>query len=121
MDEQRTIASSSGQSAMASEPSFMFSVMMLGWAMAPASRWSRLKAIGAVNSPLRTSSLPASASWVRSPWPSQAMRADGAGEQRPEIGFGENLDVEGVLHPAVPGLGADQIAVVENLGAGLLE
>lgn len=37
-DEQFSIALSNGQSAIASDPSFMFSVMMFGWAMPPASR-----------------------------------------------------------------------------------
>ncbi|MCY1532516.1 hypothetical protein D9M68_677970 [compost metagenome] len=53
----------------------MFSVMMLGWAIAPASRWSRVKATGALSVPSRTMRLTSSASSVRSPWPSQAMRA----------------------------------------------
>ena len=50
-----------------------------------------------------------------------AERSDGPGEQRPQIGLGEDRDVEGVGDAAVAGVGADQVAVVEHLGAGRLE
>ncbi len=50
-----------------------------------------------------------------------AERADGAGEQRPQIGLGEDLDIEGIRHAALTGLGADEVAVVEHHGAGPLE
>ena len=48
-----------------------------------------------------------------------AERADGAGEQRPQKGLGEDRDIEGVLDAALSRLGADEIAVVEHDGAGV--
>ena len=50
-----------------------------------------------------------------------AERPNGAGEQRAQISFREDLDIEGVRHPPFQGLGADQIAVVEHDGTGALE
>ena len=46
-----------GQSAIASEPSFIASVSRLGDATEPQSRWSRPMTIGAFTLPVRTSSL----------------------------------------------------------------
>src|SRR5438309_7128019 len=46
-----------GQSAIASEPSFIASVSRLGEATDPQSRWSRPITSGAFTRPLRTSSL----------------------------------------------------------------
>ncbi len=46
-----------GQSAIASEPSFMDSVSRFGDATEPESRWSRPMTIGALTLPVRTSSL----------------------------------------------------------------
>ncbi len=56
-DAVLTRALSSGQSAIASEPSFMASVSRYGEATEPESRWSRPMAIGADSSPLATISL----------------------------------------------------------------
>ena len=56
-----------GQSAMASEPSRIDSVSRYGEATEPESRWSRPITIGAVTSPLRTSSLKRSPARWRSP------------------------------------------------------
>ena len=50
-----------------------------------------------------------------------AERANGAAEQRPQIGFGEDRNVEGVGDPAVARLGADQVAVIEHFRAARLE
>src|SRR5699024_12604115 len=50
-------ALSSGQSAIASEPSSMDSVSRYGEATEPESRWSRPMAIGAFTIPSRTRSL----------------------------------------------------------------
>jgi hypothetical protein len=68
-------ALSTGQSAMASEPSFIASVSRLGEATDPESRWSRPITIGAFNSPRATISLKASPSRCRSPRPTQQIRA----------------------------------------------
>src|SRR5262249_44260672 len=56
-----------GQSAMASEPSFMASVSRKGDATEPQSRWSRPMTMGAFTLPERTSSLKASPTLARSP------------------------------------------------------
>ena len=64
-----------GQSAMASEPSFMPSVSRYGDATLPASRWSRPITIGADTSPRATRSLNTSPALSRSPYPSQQIRA----------------------------------------------
>ena len=56
-----------GQSATASEPSFIASVSRFGDATEPQSRWSRPMTIGAFTSPVRTSSLNASPALSRSP------------------------------------------------------
>ncbi len=56
-----------GQSAIASEPSFMPSVSRLGEATLPQSRWSRLMTMGPDNSPLRTISLKRRPARWRSP------------------------------------------------------
>ena len=70
-----TSALSSGQSAMASEPSSMASVSRYGEATEPESRWSRPITIGALTSPEATISLKRSPARWRSPYPSQQMRA----------------------------------------------
>ena len=56
-DDVLTSALSSGQSAMASEPSSIASVSRYGEATEPESRWSRPMTIGADSSPVRTISL----------------------------------------------------------------
>ena len=56
-----------GQSATASEPSFMASVSRLGEATEPASRWSRPITMGALTAPVRTSSLNTRPIFARSP------------------------------------------------------
>ena len=53
----------------------MPSVPILGWVMPAASRWSRLKATGALIRPSATASLTARARAERSPYPSQQDRA----------------------------------------------
>ncbi len=68
-------AFSSGQSAMASEPSAIDSVSRYGDATEPESRWSRPIASGAEISPDATSSLNRSPATSRSPCPSQQIRA----------------------------------------------
>src|SRR5699024_156784 len=68
-------ALSSGQSAIASEPSSMDSVSRYGEATEPESRWSRPMAIGAFTIPSRTRSLKSIPARWRSPEPSQQMRA----------------------------------------------
>ena len=70
-----TSAFSNGQSATASVPSAIASVSRLGDATEPESRWSRPMTIGALTSPVRTSSLNASPAFARSPYPSQQIRA----------------------------------------------
>ena len=70
-----SIAFSSGQSAIASEPSRIASVSRYGDATEPLSRWSRPITSGAVTSPERTSSLNRSPARCRSPYPIQQMRA----------------------------------------------
>ena len=62
-----TSAFRSGQSAMASLPSFIFSVSRFGEATEPQSRWSRPMTIGAFTCPVRTSSLNARPAFSRSP------------------------------------------------------
>src|ERR1035438_7253999 len=62
-----TRALSSGQSAMASEPSRMPSVSRNGEATEPVSRWSRPITMGACNSPVRTRRLMARPNSARSP------------------------------------------------------
>jgi len=62
-----TSALRSGQSAIASEPSFIASVSRKGDATEPQSRWSRPMTIGAFTLPLRTSSLKARPALARSP------------------------------------------------------
>ena len=57
----------SGQSAIASLPSFMASVSRFGDATEPQSRWSRPMTIGAFTRPVLTSSLKASPAFARSP------------------------------------------------------
>ncbi len=59
-DAVLSMAFSSGQSAIASEPSFMPSVSRYGLATEPQSRWSRPSTIGALISPRATRSLNAS-------------------------------------------------------------
>ena len=49
--------------------------MMYGWVMAPESIWSRVNATGPRSLPSRTAAFAAPAKRVRSPCPSQAMRA----------------------------------------------
>ena len=56
-----------GQSAIASEPSFIASVSRFGEATDPQSRWSRPMTIGAFTRPLRTSSLKMRPARARSP------------------------------------------------------
>ena len=56
-----------GQSAMASEPSFMDSVSRFGLATEPQSRWSRPMTMGALTLPVRTSSLNSFPALARSP------------------------------------------------------
>ena len=70
-----SIALSSGQSAMASEPSFIPSVSRLGEATDPVSRWSRPITIGAATLPFRTSQLNRRPISARSPYSSQQIRA----------------------------------------------
>ncbi len=60
-------ALSSGQSAMASEPSAIDSVSRYGEATEPESRWSRPMTTGADSSPRRTMSLNRSPRRWRSP------------------------------------------------------
>ena len=62
-----TSAFSSGQSAMASEPSAIASVSRYGDATEPQSRWSRPSTIGADRSPLLTISLKRRPARFRSP------------------------------------------------------
>ena len=62
-----TSALSSGQSAMASEPSRIDSVSRFGEATEPASRWSRPITMGALTARERTSSLKAAPARARSP------------------------------------------------------
>ena len=66
-DAVLTSAFSSGQSAIASEPSAIASVSRYGEATLPQSRWSRPITIGALTSPLATSSLNCSPALSRSP------------------------------------------------------
>src|SRR5690606_16556419 len=66
-DATLTMALSSGQSAMASEPSRMASVSRYGEATEPQSRWSRPMTTGAESSPLATMSLNRSPARSRSP------------------------------------------------------
>ena len=68
-------ALSSGQSAIASEPSFIASVSRLGEATEPVSRWSRPITIGARTLPFFTSQLNRSPISARSPYSSQQIRA----------------------------------------------
>ena len=68
-------ALSSGQSAIASEPSFIPSVSRLGDATEPVSRWSRPMTIGARTLPCFTSQLNRSPISARSPYSSQQIRA----------------------------------------------
>src|ERR1700689_4708581 len=70
-----TSALSSGQSAIASEPSAIASVSRYGEATEPESRWSRPITIGAFSSPEATIRLKRSPSRARSPYPSQQIRA----------------------------------------------
>lgn len=70
-----TRALSSGQSAMASEPSAIPSVSRYGLATLPVSRWSRPITTGAESSPEATMSLNRTPALSRSPWPSQQIRA----------------------------------------------
>jgi hypothetical protein len=74
-DAVLTSALSSGQSAIASEPSAIASVSRYGDATDPASRWSRPITIGAVIAPEATSSLNRNPARSRSPCPSQQIRA----------------------------------------------
>lgn len=62
-----TMAFSSGQSAIASEPSSIASVSRYGEATEPQSRWSRPITIGADSSPEATMSLKRSPALSRSP------------------------------------------------------
>ena len=66
-DAVLTNALSSGQSAIASEPSAIASVSRYGEATDPESRWSRPITIGADTSPLATISLKRSPALCRSP------------------------------------------------------
>ena len=66
-DAALTSALSSGQSAMASEPSAIASVSRYGEATEPESRWSRPITIGALISPEATISLNRSPAPSRSP------------------------------------------------------
>jgi len=68
-------AFSTGQSAIASDPSRIASVSRNGDATEPVSRWSRPMTTGAEISPRATSSLSARPKRARSPWPNQQMRA----------------------------------------------
>src|ERR1700751_2639969 len=77
--EQFNSALRIGQSAIASEPSFMFSVSRCGSAAEPESRWSRVKAIGAEIRPLATASLTRSAD---PPAPPGAEPANARGQSR---------------------------------------
>ena len=61
------MALSSGQSAIASEPSSIASVSRYGEATEPQSRWSRPITIGADSSPEATMSLKRSPALSRSP------------------------------------------------------
>ena len=70
-----SIALSSGQSAMASEPSFIASVSRLGDATEPVSRWSRPMTMGAFTLPFFTSQLNRWPISARSPYSSQQIRA----------------------------------------------
>src|SRR6266849_5139339 len=65
-----TSAFNRGQSATASEPSFILSVSRNGEATEPQSRWSRPITMGALIVPFFTSSLMASPNCARSPYPS---------------------------------------------------
>jgi hypothetical protein len=60
-------AFSTGQSAIASEPSRMDSVSRFGEATEPASRWSRPITIGAFTRPAATRSLKIRPAFARSP------------------------------------------------------
>ena len=66
-DAVLTSALSSGQSAIASEPSSIASVSRYGEATEPESRWSRPITIGADSSPEATISLNRSPARCRSP------------------------------------------------------
>src|SRR6478672_5415272 len=116
--------------------------------------------MGALTSPVRTSSLKASPALSRSPWPSQQMRAGRpwnairswaprihlcsrslsgnrsrtalsvaamslgspeSAEQRADVGRDEPGELERAVVAALTGLVADAVAVVEDLGAGVLE
>ena len=70
-----TIAFSSGQSAIASEPSAIDSVSRYGDATEPLSRWSRPITTGADSAPDATISLNRTPALSRSPYPSQQIRA----------------------------------------------
>ena len=74
-DEVDTSAFSSGQSAIASEPSAIASVSRYGEATEPQSRWSRPITSGADTRPSATISLNSSPALSRSPMPSQQIRA----------------------------------------------
>ena len=62
-----TSALSSGQSAIASDPSAMLSVSRYGDATEPQSRWSRPMTTGALSSPEATISLNRAPALSRSP------------------------------------------------------
>ena len=68
-----SIALRNAQSATASVPSSIPSVSRLGLATEPESMWSRPITMGALISPVRTSSLKASPTRSRSPSPSQQI------------------------------------------------
>src|SRR5947209_20309894 len=70
-----TSAFSSGQSAIAAEPSAIASVSRYGEATEPASRWSRPITIGADSAPDATMSLNRTPARSRSPYPSQQILA----------------------------------------------
>src|SRR5205807_1125835 len=85
-------AFNSGQSATASEPSFMLSVSRNGDATEPQSRWSRPITIGALIFPFFTRSFMA----------------------RPNVRGHETGKVVRVLHAALESKGADVVAIVER-------
>src|ERR1700689_4372925 len=74
-DAVLTSAFSSGQSAIASDPSAIDSVSRYGEATEPESRWSRPIPIGAFSSPGAPTRWRRGPSRARSPYPSQQIRA----------------------------------------------
>src|SRR5437016_744934 len=111
--EALSSAFSTGQSAMASEPSRIDSVSRLGEATEPESRWSRPITIGAFTRPEATSSLKMRPAVAR---PADARRQAleahvGAGQRQPAhevLVVGEGLHQRAIGHRDVLGLAGER-------------